>query len=71
MAVYPVNMAPISVKLCENAFQTFPDISFFDAEKKIGGHFRSAKIVWGIVHQDFLDLAANGPHHQLPRQILL
>ena len=26
-------MAPIGAKLWENAFQTIPDISFFDAEK--------------------------------------
>ena len=35
MAVYPSNMAPIGVKLWENAFQTIPDISFFDPEKKM------------------------------------
>ena len=29
------NMAPIGAKLCQNAFQTIPDLSFFDAEKKI------------------------------------
>ena len=34
MAVYPSNMAPIGVKLRGNAFQTIPDISCFDAEKK-------------------------------------
>ena len=33
MAFYPSNMAPISVKLWENAFQTFPDISSLDAPK--------------------------------------
>ena len=27
-------MAPFGLKLWENAFQTIPDISFFDAEKK-------------------------------------
>ena len=32
MAAYPSNMAPISVKLWENMFQTIPDISFFDAQ---------------------------------------
>ena len=35
MAVYPSNMAPFGLKLWENAFQTIPNISFFDAEKKI------------------------------------
>ena len=34
MAVYPSNMAPIGVKLRENAFQTIPDISFFHVEKR-------------------------------------
>ena len=33
-------MAPIGAKLWENAFQTIPDISFFDAEpKKIDDFF--------------------------------
>ena len=31
--VYPSNMAPIGLKLGQNAFQTIPDISFFDAQK--------------------------------------
>ena len=34
MAVYPSNMAPFGLKLWENAFQTIPDISFFDVDKK-------------------------------------
>ena len=33
MAVYPSNMAPFGLKLWENAFQTIPNISFFDAER--------------------------------------
>ena len=33
-AIYPSNMAPIGLKLGQNAFQTIPDIfSFFDAPK--------------------------------------
>ena len=32
-AVYPPRMAPFGLKLWENAFQTIPNISFFDAEK--------------------------------------
>ena len=36
-------MALIGLKLCQNAFQTIPDISFFDAEKKIV-NFSSGKI---------------------------
>ena len=31
-AVYPSNIAPIGAKLCQNAFQTIPDISFFDTQ---------------------------------------
>jgi len=31
-AVYPLRMAPIGLKLWENAFQVIPDISFFDAQ---------------------------------------
>ena len=26
-------MAPIGLKLCQNAFQMIPDVSFFDVEK--------------------------------------
>ena len=37
--VYVSNKAPIGTKLCQNAFQTIPDVSFFDAEI-----FLSAKI---------------------------
>ena len=52
MAVYPSNMAPIGVKLWENAFQMIPDISFSmgksnfgkifvtNFRRKIGKHFR-------------------------------
>ena len=29
-AVYPTRIAPIGLKLWENAFQTIPDISYFD-----------------------------------------
>ena len=29
MIVYPSNMAPFAVKLCQNAFQTVPNILFF------------------------------------------
>ena len=64
-------MAPIGAKLWENAFRMIPDISFFDAEKKIGEKIRSEKIVFYVLHQDLEDLDVNGPHHQLPRQVLL
>ena len=31
--VHPPNIAPIGLKLCQNAFQTIPNISFSDVEK--------------------------------------
>ena len=34
-AVYPPRMAPIGLKLCQNAFQTIPDVSFFDVKKNV------------------------------------
>ena len=38
-------MAPIGLKLCQNAFQTIPDISFFDAgHKKQIGFLQTLKI---------------------------
>ena len=40
LAVYTSNLARTAVKLCQNAFQTIPDISFFDAKNKF-----SAKIL--------------------------
>ena len=42
-AVYPPNMAPIGAKLCQNAFQVIPDISFFDAKKKFRQKFLAEK----------------------------
>ena len=45
MAVYPSNMAPFGLKLWENAFQTIPNISFFDVEKKNWRKFSIKKIV--------------------------
>ena len=35
----PPRMIPISLKLGQNAFQTIPDISFFDATKRISAFF--------------------------------
>ena len=49
MAVYPLRMAPFGLKLCQNAFQTIPDISFFDAEKnKIGDFFGTKHLFFTI-----------------------
>ena len=44
-AVYPSRMAPFGLKLWENAFQTIPNISFFDAEKKFWQNFLMKIIV--------------------------
>ena len=38
-AVYPSNMAPIGAKLCQNAFQMIPNISFLDAKKHVLAFF--------------------------------
>ena len=38
-AVYPPRMAPIGSKLCQNAFQVIPDVSFFDAKNKKNANF--------------------------------
>ena len=32
-------MAPIGAKLCQNAFQVIPDISFFDAQNFLAKYF--------------------------------
>ena len=37
-------MAPFGVKLWENAFQTIPDIQFFDAQKNFWAIFFSQKV---------------------------
>ena len=43
-AVYPSNMAPIGAKLCQNAFQMIPDISFLDADKHVLAIFFQKKM---------------------------
>ena len=47
------NMARIGAKLCQNAFQRIPDVSFFDAQKKVFGEnsdreFRFSQIWCGF-----------------------
>ena len=32
-AVYPSNLVPFGFKLCQNSFQTIPNILFFDQKK--------------------------------------
>ena len=34
-SVYPSKSRPFTTKICENAFQTIPNVSFFDAEKNL------------------------------------
>ena len=41
-------MAPFGLKLWENAFQIIPDISFFDAENKIGNFFFGVDFFFGV-----------------------
>ena len=49
-AVCPSNMARITAKLCENAFQTIPVKSIFGRKKKkIGEIFRSRKLFYAFL----------------------
>ena len=43
------NMARIGAKLCQNAFRTIPNISFFDAEKKIPAKILDRKIRFSTI----------------------
>ena len=45
-------MAPIGAKLGQNAFQTIPNFSFFDTEKKVLDDFFSKKIWYSIFFQE-------------------
>ena len=45
-AIYPPRMAPIGLKLGQNAFQTIPNISFFDPAKKQIGEIGLSKILF-------------------------
>ena len=42
-------MARIGAKLCQNAFRTIPDVSFFDTEKKISAKFSDQKNRFSLV----------------------
>ena len=70
-AVYPPRMAPFGLKLWENAFQTIPDISFFDVEKKNRRNFRIENSVFRYFGQVFEEQQPNGPQNLLARQIFL
>ena len=52
-AVYPPNMAPIGAKLCQNAFQTIPNISFSDVEKICSSNFFVHKTRFRLVSSSF------------------
>ena len=54
-AVYPSRMAPIGAKLGQNAFQTIPDISFFDAENQK----KMSNFEWPFTPRICLCLASN------------
>ena len=43
------NIALIGLKLCQNAFHTIPNISFFDAKKQIGEIFGSTNRFFAIL----------------------
>ena len=70
-AVYPSRMAPIGAKLCQNAFQTIPDVSFFDAKKFFRRNFWIENFVFCQFGVVFAELRIFGRQNQLPRQILL
>ena len=71
-AVYPPRMAPIGAKLCQNAFQTIPDIWFFDALKIFSMKFLDRK--WSIKSKivrfggatNFWALPSNSPRKITP-----
>ena len=64
-------MAPFGLKLWENAFQTIPNISFFDAEKNFlanifDENFRQKKLRRKIDKlPDFAELWIFGPNRQM------
>ena len=64
-------MALFSLKLWENAFQTIPNISCFDVEKKNRRNFWIEKSVFRYFGQVFEELQPNGPQNLIARQILL
>ena len=68
-AIYPPRMVPFGLKLWENAFQTIPDISFFDGEKKL--NFQIEKYDFCNFGKVFEELRTNGSQNQIRRQISL
>ena len=64
-------MAAIGVKLRENAFQTIPDISFFDVENDFRRKFWIPKSVFHYFGEVFEEPRPNGPQNRILHQILL
>ena len=51
--VYVSNKAPIGTKLCQNAFQTIPDVSFFDAGKFFSATFSDGNFGFLLIWRGF------------------
>ena len=64
-------MAPIGLKLCQNAFKTIPDISPFDAEKKKRKFFERKNSGFRKFGQVFEERRPNGLQIRIGHQILL
>ena len=60
MAVYPRRMAPIGLKLWENAFQVIPDIWFFDAQSFFSTKMFVGKICSSTPRKTFQQSACFG-----------
>ena len=52
-AVYVSNLARIGAKICQNAFRTIPEISFFDAEKFFFAKFSDRKNYFSQILRGF------------------
>ena len=70
MAVYPSNIAPIGVKLWENAVQTLPDISFFEDQNKLLAIFLSKNWRRFCCQEPYVleELGIFECHWQIPRR---
>ena len=57
-AVYPSNLAWIGAKLCQNAFQTIPNVSFFDAGIFFSANFLDRKFRFSSIWRGFRESTA-------------
>ena len=69
--VYPSKSAPIATKLCENAFQTIPNILFFYVNKHFVRKVLVRSTCFSRFVQCFEKLRKIWRHHQIPRKLLL